>query len=51
MDLILLYAKLRAIEIYWNKVANHLLLPDIKLFFKKKRDQELVYVSHCVHPF
>ena len=31
-SLVLLYAKLRAFEIYWNQVVDDLLLPDIKLF-------------------
>ena len=31
-SLFLLYAKLRAIEIYWEKAADHLPLPQIKLF-------------------
>ena len=31
-SLSLLYANLRAIEIQWNQAADHLLLPDIKLF-------------------
>ena len=31
-SLFLLYAKLRAIEIYWKKAADHLPLPQIKLF-------------------
>ena len=31
-SLFLLYAKLRTIEIYWNKAADHLLLPHIRLF-------------------
>ena len=36
-SLFLLYANLRAIEIYWNQAVNHLLLPNIKLFFYKKK--------------
>ena len=27
-----IYAKLRAIKMYWNYAADHLLLPHIKLF-------------------
>ena len=33
-SLFLLYRKLRAIEIYWNEAADHLLSPHIELFFK-----------------
>ena len=35
-SLLLLYAKLRNIKIYWNQVADHLLLIHIKLFLKYK---------------
>ena len=35
-SLFLLYAKLRAIEIYWNQAADLLLLPLIKFFKKQK---------------
>ena len=31
-NLLLMNAKLGAINIYWNQAANHLLLPNIKLF-------------------
>ena len=31
-SLFLLYANLRAIEILWNQAADHLVLPNIKLF-------------------
>ena len=52
-SLFLLYAQLKAIKIYWNYTADHLLLPHIKLFEKKKKKQkrglELVSVSlFCV---
>ena len=36
-DLFLFCAKLRAIEIYWNETAEHLLLTHIKLFYKTKK--------------
>ena len=38
-----------AIEIYWNKVAEHLLLPHIKFFKKIKRDLELVSLPNFHH--
>ena len=38
-SLFLLDGKFRAIEIYWNLAADHLLSPDIKLFLKKKRPE------------
>ena len=40
--LVLLFAKLRAIKIYWNWTADLLLLPHIKIFWKIKRGLELV---------
>ena len=50
--LFLLFAKLRTIESDWNKTANPLLLPHIKLFFfKKKRGLELVSLPHFLHDF
>ena len=37
-SLFILYVKLRAIEIYWNEAASHLLLPHIyKSFLKIKK--------------
>ena len=36
-SLYLLYGKLRAIEIYQNHAADHLLSPHIKLFQKRKK--------------
>ena len=36
-NLFLLYAKLRAMEIYSNKAADHLLLPQITFFKKSKK--------------
>ena len=45
-------SKLRAIKIYWNSAAYHLLLPHIKPFFKKKkRALELVSLPHFLHDF
>ena len=32
----MLYANLRAIDILWNQAAEHLLLPNTKLFKKQK---------------
>ena len=40
-SLLLLYVKLRTIEIYWNQAVDHLLLPHIKLFKKSKRGMGL----------
>ena len=37
--LFLRYAKLRTIKIYWNQIADHLLLPHMKLFKKQKRSR------------
>ena len=39
-SLFLLYAKFRAIKIYWSKAADRLLLPHIKLFQKTKKRPE-----------
>ena len=50
-SLCILYAKLRAIEIYLNYPADHLLLLLIKLFKKTKRVLELVSLPHFVHDF
>ena len=47
--LFLLFAKLRTIESDWNKAADHLLLPHIKLFQKTKRGLELFSLPHCLH--
>ena len=44
--LFLLYGKLRAIKIYWNKAAYHLLSPHIKLYWKRKRGLELASLPH-----
>ena len=49
-SLFLSYAKLRTIEIYWNKAPDHLLLPQIKLFQKTKRGLELISLPH-LHDF
>ena len=49
-SLFLLYAELRAIEIYWNEAANHLLLPHFRLF-QKKKGVELVSLPHFLHNF
>ena len=48
-SLFLLYAKLRAIEIYRNKAADHLLLPQITFFKKTKRGLGLVSLPHFLH--
>ena len=50
-SLVLLYGKLRAIEIYRNWVADHLLSSHIKLFQKIKRGLELVSLPHFLHNF
>ena len=42
-SLFLLYAKLKAIKIYWNYTADHLLLPQIKFFEKKKKKKKEVW--------
>ena len=47
----LLYAKLRAIEVCWNQVTHHLLLHDIKLFWKTNGGLVLVYLPHLVNIF
>ena len=50
--LFLLFAKLKTIESDWNKTANPLLLPHIKLKKKKKnRGLELVSLPHFLHDF
>ena len=49
-SLFLLNAKLRVIEIYWNKSADHLLLP-IRLFQKINRGLELVSLPHFLDNF
>ena len=36
------FAKLRAIKIYWNQAQDHLLSPQIKLIWKAKSGLELV---------
>ena len=46
-----MYGKLRAIEIYRNEAADHLLSPHIKLFQKIKRGLELVSLPHFPHNF
>ena len=40
--------KLSAIKIYWNQVANSLLLPHIKLFLRNRRIFEEKYLSFNV---
>ena len=45
------YAKLRAIEVYWNQAADRSLLPNIKLFWKIKRGLELVSLTHFLYSF
>ena len=50
-SLLLLYAKLRTIETYWNYVADQSLLPHIKLFWKTKKDLELAPFSHFLYDF
>ena len=47
----LLYDSLRAIEIYWNQGADHLLLPHIRLFQKIKRGLEPVSLPHFLDNF
>ena len=49
--LLLLYGKLRAIEIYWNYVADHLPSPRIKLFQKIKGGLGLVSLPYFLHNF
>ena len=44
-------SKLRTIKIYWNKSGDHLLLPQIKPFWKMKRGLEVVSLSHFLHKF
>ena len=50
-SLLLLYGKLRALEIYRNEAADHLVSPHIKLFQKTKRGPELVSLPHFLHKF
>ena len=50
-NLFLLYGNLRAIEIYWNQAADHLHLPNIKLFKKTKSELELVSRPQFLHNF
>ena len=50
-SLVLLYGKLRAIEIYRNWVADHLLSSHIKLFQRIKRGLEQVSLPHFLHNF
>ena len=49
--LFLLLAKLRTIKIDWNYAAEHLPLPQIKLFKKTKKALELVSLPHLLHDF
>ena len=49
--LLSLYAKLRAIDKYWNEAVDHLLLPHVNIFWKKKRGLELVSLSHFPYDF
>ena len=50
-SLLPLYANLRGIEIWSNQAANHLLLPNVKLFKKIKSSHELVFLPHFQHDF
>ena len=50
-SLFLLYPKLKAIEIYWNSAADHLILLHIKHFLKIKRGLELVSLPYFLHSF
>ena len=53
-SLFLLHAKLRAIEMYWNKAADHFPLPHLKLFKTKKKNKnslELVSLHYFLHNF
>ena len=50
-SLLLLYGKLRGIEIYRNEGADHLTAPHIKLFEKIKRGPELVSLPHFLYNF
>ena len=49
--LFLLYAKLRAVEIYQNVAASHFLVPLIKLFPKTERGLEPASLSHFLNDF
>ena len=49
--LLSLYAKLRAINEYWNEAVDHLLLPHVNIFWKKKRGLELVSLSYFPYDF
>ena len=48
-SLFLLYAKLRAIKIYWNQAACHMHLPHMKLL--KKQKEVLVSLPYFLHNF
>ena len=48
-SLFLFYSKLRAIQIYWNQAAYHLLLSHIKLFYKNKKGLNLFSLPHFPH--
>ena len=50
-SLFIMNAKLRNIEIYWNQLAYHLLLPHIKLFKKTQRGLELVSLPQFLNNF
>ena len=52
-SLFLLHAKLRAIEMYWNKAADHFPLPHLKPFKtkQKKNSLELVSLHYFLHNF
>ena len=52
-SLFLLHTKLRAIEIYWSKAADHFPLPHLKLFKTKKTKNslELVSLHYFLHNF
>ena len=50
-SLFLLYAKLRAIEIYWNYAADHWHLSHSKLFLITKRGLGLVSLTYFLHDF
>ena len=42
-SLLLFYANVRAIKIYWNSATDHLLLPHVKLFWKTKNSPCLIF--------
>ena len=50
-SLFLLYAKPKAIKIYWNYAADYLHLPHIKLFQKTNRGLELGSLPCFLHNF